>query len=140
MAWECLRTPLVGHFLLCRFAFEEADPDLALLAILLTQHPPLLWVQPEQIQVCIMSLPKEVIPGPEVPLHFQIPDSPYSHTKNCGSLWQKDCLSQGVVFCRRLNGAFRISMVLVFCFFFFLFQQGARWNWEGNSGDQGTDG
>lgn len=64
MAWEYLRTPLVGHFLLRRSAFHEADPDLTLLALLLTWHPPLLWVQPE------LSLPKEVIPGPEVPLHF----------------------------------------------------------------------
>lgn len=28
MAWECLRAPLVGHFLLCRFACQEAGPDL----------------------------------------------------------------------------------------------------------------
>lgn len=49
----------MGHFLLRRFAFQEADPDLTLLALLLTRHSPLLWVQPEQVQVYIMSLPRK---------------------------------------------------------------------------------
>lgn len=56
MAWECLRAPLVGHFLLCRFACQEAGPDLTPLALLLTQPPSLLWVQLEQEEFCTISL------------------------------------------------------------------------------------
>lgn len=55
MAWACLRAPLVGHFLLRRFAWQEDGPDLTLLALLLTQPPPLLQVQLEQVEVCTVS-------------------------------------------------------------------------------------
>lgn len=73
MAWECLRAPLVGHFLLGRFASQEADPDL------IPPPPgppppntasPLLGCVFEQVEVFTISLPREGIPGLEAPLHL----------------------------------------------------------------------
>lgn len=69
MAWECLRAPLIGHFLLGRFASQEAGPDLVLLALLRTDSA-FAWVQFEEVEVFTLSLPREGIPGLEGLLHL----------------------------------------------------------------------
>lgn len=55
MAWECLRAPLIGHFLLGRFASQEAGPDLVPLALLRTDSA-FAWVQFEEVEVFTLSL------------------------------------------------------------------------------------
>lgn len=55
MAWECLRAPLVGHFLLGRFASQEVGPDLTPPGPPNTALPLLGF---EQVEVSL-SLPRE---------------------------------------------------------------------------------
>ena len=69
MAWECLRAPLIGHFLLGRFASQEAGPDLVPLALLRTDSA-FAWVQFQEVEVFTLSLPREGIPGLEGLLHL----------------------------------------------------------------------
>lgn len=71
MAWECLRAPLVGHFLLGRFASQEADPGLTPPGPPPNTASPLLGCVFEQVEVFTISLPREgIIPGLEGPLHL----------------------------------------------------------------------
>lgn len=69
MAWECLRAPLVGHFLLGRFASQEVGPDLTPPGPPPNTALPLLGF--EQVEVFTISLPREAIPGLEGPLQLR---------------------------------------------------------------------